>query len=267
MIDAARQFTAWRSTWRETVGDFRDRQISRHRARAHRHHDAMDVHGGKGICLGRISWRAITSRRRSASLWKREYPDAQPDHLRAGGDPLTSLRPERDCGGARPEPPARAASVRRSCSGIQFALGTRRAASFRAVRRARIPAPRATKPAATTAIDAVSPHHSPEPDVGWRYWRSLKRREKIARLGDVAEHAVSCSAALKRFEDDTSCRGSCRCCIGRYRTRWYQTQQAVDGVIRNFPMPWYADVERADFPLGMRLSPPATTSATKSPRC
>ena len=54
--------------------------------------DAMDIQGGKGICLGPNNFigRAyqqipVVDHRRG-----REHPDAQPDHLRPGRDPLPS---------------------------------------------------------------------------------------------------------------------------------------------------------------------------------
>ena len=77
--------------------------------------DAMDVHGGKGICLGpeelsrpRLSDRAGRHHRR-----RRQYPDAQPDHLRPGGGALPSVRAEGNECRQKSEPRGRRARVRR----------------------------------------------------------------------------------------------------------------------------------------------------------
>ncbi len=88
---------------------------------------------------------------------------------------------------------------------------------------------------------------------------SLKRREKIsARLGDVLSMLYLCSAALKRFEDDGRPAEDLPLLHWAMRDALYKTQQAFDGVIRNFPnalVRWL--LSALIFPLGMRLSPPA----------
>ena len=88
---------------------------------------------------------------------------------------------------------------------------------------------------------------------------SLKRREKIsARLGDVLSMLYLCSAALKRFEEDGCPAEDLPLLHWAMRDALYKTQQAFGGVIQNFP---YAPVRwllsGLIFPLGMRLSPPA----------
>jgi acyl-CoA dehydrogenase len=88
---------------------------------------------------------------------------------------------------------------------------------------------------------------------------SLKRREKIsARLGDVLSMLYLCSAALKRFEDDGRPAEDLPLLHWAIQDALYQTQQAFDGVIRNFPsVPVRWMLSALIFPLGMRLSPPA----------
>ena len=82
--------------------------------------DAMDVHGGKGICLGpnnylgaRLPDGADRHHRRG-----RQHPHPQSHHLWPGRDPLPSLRAEGDGGGAqsRSRAPASRSSTAR-CSG------------------------------------------------------------------------------------------------------------------------------------------------------
>jgi len=88
---------------------------------------------------------------------------------------------------------------------------------------------------------------------------SLKRREKIsARLGDVLSLMYLCSAALKRFEDDGRPDEDLPLLHWAMQDALHNIQQAFDGVIRNFPN---ALVRRLlsvlIFPLGQRLSPPS----------
>ena len=88
---------------------------------------------------------------------------------------------------------------------------------------------------------------------------SLKRREKIsARLGDVLSMLYLSSAALKRFEDDGRPTEDLPLLHWAIQDALYQTQQALDGVIRNFPnrlARWL--LSALVFPMGLRLSPPS----------
>ena len=65
--------------------------------------DAMDILGGKGICMGPVE---LPRRRATAAAGGdhrrgRQHPDPQPDHLRPGRDPLPPVRAEGDAGAAR----------------------------------------------------------------------------------------------------------------------------------------------------------------------
>jgi acyl-CoA dehydrogenase len=88
---------------------------------------------------------------------------------------------------------------------------------------------------------------------------SLKRREKIsARLGDVLSMLYLCSAALKRFEDDGHPAEDLPLLHWAMRDALYKAQQALDGVIRNFPNAaarWL--LSALIFPAGRQLSPPS----------
>lgn len=88
---------------------------------------------------------------------------------------------------------------------------------------------------------------------------SLKRREKIsARLGDVLSQLYLCSAALKRFEDDGRPAEDLPLLDWAMQDALYQTQQALDGMIRNFPVALMRLLLRVlIFPLGRCLSPPS----------
>lgn len=88
---------------------------------------------------------------------------------------------------------------------------------------------------------------------------SLKRREKIsARLGDVLSQMYLCSAALKRFEDDGRPAEDFPLLHWAMQDALYNIQQAFAGVIQNFPNVLVRGMLSVlIFPLGKRLSPPS----------
>ncbi|MDD5181198.1 MAG: acyl-CoA dehydrogenase [Gallionellaceae bacterium] len=88
---------------------------------------------------------------------------------------------------------------------------------------------------------------------------SLKRREKIsARLGDVLSQMYLCSATLKRFEDDGCPAEDLPLLHWAMQDALYRMQVAFDGVLQNFPSRFAALVLRVlIFPLGRCLAPPA----------
>lgn len=88
---------------------------------------------------------------------------------------------------------------------------------------------------------------------------ALKRRERIsARLADVLSQMYLCSATLKRFEDDGRPEEDLPLLHWAMQDSLYKIQQAFDGLIKNFPnmfVRWILGL--TIFPLGLRLSPPA----------
>ncbi|MFA6971311.1 MAG: acyl-CoA dehydrogenase [Gallionella sp.] len=88
---------------------------------------------------------------------------------------------------------------------------------------------------------------------------SLKRREKLsARLGDVLSQLYLCSATLKRFADDGHPAEDLPLVHWAIQDALYQIQQALAGVIQNFPNPLVRGMLSAlIFPLGKNLLPPS----------
>ncbi len=88
---------------------------------------------------------------------------------------------------------------------------------------------------------------------------SLKRREKISgRMGDVLSLLYLCSATLKRFEDDGRPDEDLPLLDWAMQDALYNIQQAFDGVMRNFPNPLARWLLRAlIFPLGKSIAPPS----------
>jgi acyl-CoA dehydrogenase len=87
----------------------------------------------------------------------------------------------------------------------------------------------------------------------------LKRREKLsARLGDVLSQMYLCSAVLKRFEDDGRLAEDLPLLHWGMQDGLYRIQTAFDGVLQNFPNRFAAWVLRAMiFPLGQHRKPPS----------
>ncbi|MFZ2541666.1 MAG: acyl-CoA dehydrogenase [Gallionella sp.] len=88
---------------------------------------------------------------------------------------------------------------------------------------------------------------------------TLKRREKIsARMGDVLSLLYLCSATLKRFEDDGCPTEDLPLLNWSMQDALHKIQQAFDGVIQNFPNSLARGLlSILVFPLGQRLSPPS----------
>jgi len=88
---------------------------------------------------------------------------------------------------------------------------------------------------------------------------SLKRREKIsARLGDVLSQLYLCSATLKRFEDEGRQSDDLPLLHWAMQDALYKIQVALDGVLQNFPNRIAALLLRGlIFPIGKNLAPPS----------
>lgn len=88
---------------------------------------------------------------------------------------------------------------------------------------------------------------------------ALKRRESISgRFSDALAYLYLCSAVLKRFEDDGRPEEELPLVQWASEFCLYQVQQALDGIIRNFPVRPVAWKMRAwALPLGCRLQPPS----------
>ena len=88
---------------------------------------------------------------------------------------------------------------------------------------------------------------------------NLKRCEKIsARLGDILSQLYLCSATLKRFEDDGRPSEDLPLLDWAIQDALHNMQLAFDGVFNNFPNRFYALLLRAFiFPLGKSLTPPS----------
>jgi acyl-CoA dehydrogenase len=87
----------------------------------------------------------------------------------------------------------------------------------------------------------------------------FKFKEKLSgRLADALIHLYMASAMLKRFEDDGRPAADLPLLEWGMEDSLFRIQQALLGVIRNFPLPLFGwIVKLIVFPLGLRYSPPS----------
>ena len=97
-------------------------------------------------------------------------------------------------------------------------------------------------------------------DIGlMRLGGSLKRKERLsARLGDILSMLYLCSATLKRFEDDGRPNADLPLLHWSMQDAIYRMQQALDEFLANFPahIVWICLLRALVFPLGKRCKPP-----------
>ncbi|MBA3755678.1 MAG: acyl-CoA dehydrogenase [Nitrosomonas sp.] len=97
-------------------------------------------------------------------------------------------------------------------------------------------------------------------DIGlMRLGGSLKRKERLsARLGDILSMLYLCSATLKRFEDDGRPHADLPLLHWSMQDAIYRMQQAFDEFLANFPahIVWICLLRALVFPLGKRCKPP-----------
>jgi acyl-CoA dehydrogenase len=89
---------------------------------------------------------------------------------------------------------------------------------------------------------------------------ALKRKERVsARLGDILSMLYLCSAALKRFEDDGRPAVDLPLLHWSVQDSLYRMQQAFEGLLDNFPGSAVAArlLRFMVFPLGTAFSPPS----------
>lgn len=87
----------------------------------------------------------------------------------------------------------------------------------------------------------------------------FKRREHLSgRLGDVLSALYMGSAVLKYFEDAGSHEEDLPLVEWACQTLLFRSQTALDAALRNFPKPWVSKLVRpVIFPLGRRITPPS----------
>jgi acyl-CoA dehydrogenase len=228
--------------------------------------DAMDVHGGAGICLGPrnllgrvyealpigITVEGANILTRSMIVFGQGALRCHPyllAELRAAGD-ADARHALRELGAA-------------ALGHLSFTLRTAARAFMLAVsagRLSRIPADAGRAGRYFRAVNRLSAAFTLVSDVAiWRLGATLKRREMISgRFADVFGQLYLASAALKRFRDEGASDADVPLLRWACEQSLYQAQEGLDAVLRNFPHRWAAFCLRAlVFPGGRRFAPPS----------
>ncbi len=227
--------------------------------------DAMDVHGGKGICLGPnnylgrgyqqvpigITVEGANILTRSLIIFGQGAIRSHPyvlKEIRAAHDNTDKARALRDFDAAFFAHIGFTASnaVRSLVFGLMNGHG--------------IPVPPVANERYYQKLTRYSTAFALTADAAMLVMGgSLKRREKIsARLGDILSQLYMCSATLKRFEDDRRPQEDLPLLQWAMDDALYRIEEAFDGVLRNFPSRIAAMALRAlIFPTGMKVAPPS----------
>ncbi len=266
MVDAARQFTALAVDLGEKPSVI-SAVIKYHATERGRSviNDAMDVHGGKGICLGPDNYLGrfyqqtpIGITVEGANILTRTLMIFGQGAIRSHPYVLKEVAATQDHDRKRAlrqfdEALFGHISFALSNAARSFVLGLSGGRGF--------PVPEG---AAThryyQQLTRYSAAFALSADVAMAVLGgSLKRREKIsARLGDVLSLMYLCSATLKRFEDDGRPDEDLPLLDWAMQDALHKIQQAFDGVIQNFPNAMVRGMLSVlIFPLGQRLSPPS----------
>ncbi len=238
--------------------------------------DAMDIHGGKGICLGPSNWLgrgyqiapvAITVE--GANILTRTLIIFGQGAIRCHPYVLREMRAAKEMGGAE-------ASIEFDdafTSHIGHVLRNGVRAFVLGITSSR--------------LGDVPRHAAPETRHYYRFTSrlsaafafladmsmlamggALKRKEKISgRLGDVLSMLYLVSAMLKRYEDQGRIQEDLPFIRWAVRDCLYKAQEAIDGILSNFPVKPLARFLRfIIFPLGMSFRPPLDSRNKDSAR-
>jgi len=229
--------------------------------------DAMDIVGGKGICLGPNNWvgrgyqvMPVGITVEGANILTRSLIIFGQGAIRCHPYVLREMRAAKELQGAQAEVEfdrAFSAHVAHTLSNAARAFWHGLTGS----RFARVPADAARETARyyqrATHLSAAFAFLA---DVSMLVMGgALKRKEKISgRLGDVLSMMYLISAALKRFEDEGRPAEDLPLVHWSVRDALYHAQQAIDAILANFPNAIVAGlVYRLVFPWGTPFRPSA----------
>jgi acyl-CoA dehydrogenase len=238
--------------------------------------DAMDIHGGKGICLGPSNWLgrgyqiapvAITVE--GANILTRTLIIFGQGAIRCHPYVLREMRAAKEMTGA-------AAAIEfddafTSHIGHVLRNGVRTFV-YGVTRSSFAPVPRDSSPETRhyyRHVSRLSAVFAFLADISMlAMGGALKRKEKISgRLGDVLSMLYLVSATLKRYEDQGRMQEDLPLVGWAVRDSLYRAQQATDGILSNFPVKALARFLRwVIFPLGMSFRPPLDSRNKDSAR-
>jgi acyl-CoA dehydrogenase len=227
--------------------------------------DAMDIHGGKGICLGPNNWigrgyqmTPIPITVEGANILTRTLIIFGQGAIRAHPYVLREMRAAKEMTGV--EASREFDDAFTSHIGHVLRNGVR-ALIYGLTHAAFAPVPRAASPELAhyyRNVSRLSAAFAFLADVSMMAMGgALKRKEKISgRLGDVLSMMYLVSATLKHYEDQRV-RDDLPLVRWSVRDALYHAQQAIDQVLSNFPLKWMATLLRwIIYPLGTPWRPP-----------
>jgi acyl-CoA dehydrogenase len=227
--------------------------------------DAMDIHGGKGICLGPNNWigrgyqmTPIAITVEGANILTRTLIIFGQGAIRAHPYVLREMRAAKEMSGA--------AASREFDDALTSHIGHVlrngvRTFIYGLTHSAFAPVPKRASPEIShyyRHVSRLSAAFAFLADVSMlAMGGALKRKEKISgRLGDVLSMMYLVSATLKHYEDQRV-REDLPLVRWSVRDALYHAQQALDQVLSNFPVKALARLLRfIIFPLGMPWRPP-----------
>ncbi|WP_410498396.1 acyl-CoA dehydrogenase [Chitinibacter sp. S2-10] len=232
--------------------------------------DAMDVHGGKAVCIGPRNYLALAYQAipvaitvEGANILTRNMIIFGQGAIRSHPYVLRELlaAKNRDL----------AAFDDAVIGHIGFAISNKVRAFWLGLTGARFVSVPASAPTAQNYRDIVrfSSAFAFLADFGMAtLGGSLKFKEKLsARLGDMLSNLYIATAALKKFRDDGEPKEDRPLVRWAVETALYDCQEAMNGFLQNHPnrlLAWC--VRRVVFPLGMTLRAPADRVGTRIAR-
>jgi acyl-CoA dehydrogenase len=228
--------------------------------------DAMDIHGGKGICLGPNNWVGrgyqvipVGITVEGANILTRTLIIFGQGAIRCHPYVLREMRAAKEMQGA-------AASIEfddafTSHIGHTISNGVRAFVhGLTSSRLGQVPRNGAPETAHYYRFSSrLAAAFAFLADVSMlAMGGALKRKEKISgRLGDVLSMLYLISATLKHYEDQGRIKEDLPLIRWAVRDAAYQAQEAIDAILSNFPVKSLATLLRwTIFPLGMSFRPP-----------
>jgi acyl-CoA dehydrogenase len=226
--------------------------------------DAMDVHGGKGVCLGPSNYLGRSYQQAPIAITV-EGANILTRSLMIFGQGVLRSHPYvlKEMSAAQMSNPAQALEQFDLAlfGHISFAMSNAaRTLLFALLDGLLIPAPlgRETTRYYQKLTRYASAFALMSDAVMLAFGGGLKRREKISgRMGDVLSQLYLASAALKRFEDDGRPADDLPVLDWCIRDALYRVQQALDGVLANLPFYLRWPLRGLVFPYGLRVRPPS----------
>ena len=228
--------------------------------------DAMDIHGGKGICLGPNNWigrgyqmTPIAITVEGANILTRTLIIFGQGAIRAHPYVLREMRAAKELSGAE--------AAREFDDALTSHIGHVVSNGVRAFVYGLTHASFAPVPGNCASETRHYYRHVSRLSAAFAFLAdmsmlamggALKRKEKISgRLGDVLSMMYLVSATLKRYEDQGRLREDLPLVRWSVRDALYHAQQAIDQILSNFPVKALATLLRwTVFPLGTPWRPP-----------